>query len=66
LAVSVAGFAFGGRAEHRRNVVLAFNVRLRGEIEVAAISLGFARERGLEVAMGFRAFELHSASVCDI
>src|SRR5882672_1225832 len=59
MAVSVASFAFGSGAEHRRHVVLPFDVRLRREIEVAAVCLGFTRKCRLEIAVGFRAFELH-------
>ena len=43
MAVRVAGLAFGGRAEHRRDIVVAFDVGLLGEIEVAAVGLRFRR-----------------------
>ena len=39
MAVGVAGFALGGRAEHRRDVVLPFNVGFRRKVEVAAVCL---------------------------
>jgi hypothetical protein len=57
VAVGVAGLAFGCRTEQRRDVVLAFDVRLVREIEVAAVGLRFAGERGLQVVVGLRAFE---------
>src|SRR5690606_38636656 len=59
VAVRVAGLAFGGRAEHRGDVVVAFDVRLRGEIQVAAVGLRFAGERVLQVLLGLRAFQVH-------
>ena len=58
VAVGMAGLAFGRRAEQRRDVVLAFDVGLVREIQVAAVRLRLAGERGLEVVVGFRAFEV--------
>src|SRR3954468_19372850 len=57
VAVRVSGLAFGGRAEKRGYVVLAFDVGLRGEVQVAAIRLRFTGERGLQVVVGLGTFE---------
>jgi hypothetical protein len=53
----VAGFAFRGRAEECGDIVLSLDVRLVGEVQVAAVRLRLARERGLEVVVGLRAFQ---------
>ena len=53
MAVGVAGLAFGGRTEHGGDVVVAFDVGLLGEIEIAAIGLRFACESVLEALLGF-------------
>jgi glycine cleavage system aminomethyltransferase T len=42
---------------------LPFNVGFRGKVKIAAIRLGFTGERGFEILVGLRAFELHDASV---
>ena len=52
VAVGVAGLAFGGRAEQRGDVGVAFHVGLVGEIQITPIRLGFARESVLEVLFG--------------
>jgi hypothetical protein len=57
VAVRVAGLAFSGGAEERGDVVLAFHVGLRGEVEIAAVRLGLARERGLQVVVSLGAFQ---------
>ena len=49
VAVRVAGLALGRRAEHRRDVVLPFDVGLVREIEIAPVRLRFAGERVLQV-----------------
>jgi NAD/NADP transhydrogenase alpha subunit len=59
MAVGVAGFAFGGRAEHGGNIVVAFDVGLLCEIEVTAVGLAFTSERGLEVFLGLRSLQSH-------
>ena len=38
VAVGVPGFAFGGRAEQRGDIVLAFDVSLVREIQVTAVA----------------------------
>ena len=38
MAVSVAGLAFGGRTEYRRDVVVAFDVGALGEIQIRITS----------------------------
>src|SRR5436190_19631001 len=58
----MTGFAFRRRAEHRRDVVLAFDVGLVGEVQIPAVRLRFACERGLEILMRLAAVEvLHRA-----
>ena len=57
VAVRVTGLAFGGRTEHRGHVVVTLDVGLGGEVEVAAVRLRFAGERGLEVRFGLAALE---------
>ena len=49
MAVGMAGLAFGGRAEHGGDIVVAFDVGLLCEIEIAAVGLAFAGERVLEI-----------------
>jgi glyoxylase I family protein len=55
--VGVAGLAFGGRAEHGGDVVVAFDVGLVREIQVAAVGLRFAGKCGLQVAFGLGSLE---------
>ena len=57
MAVRVAGLALGGRAEQGGHVVLALDVGLVREIEVAAIRLRLAGESGFQVVVGLGAFE---------
>ena len=59
VAVRVAGFAFGGRTEDSGNVVIAFDVGLLCEIQITAVGLAFASERGLQIFFGAGAFERH-------
>ena len=60
MPVRMPGLAFGGGAEHRGHIVIAFHVGLLREIQVAAIRLRFTGERVLQVAVGLAAFELHA------
>ena len=63
VAVRVAGLALGGRAEHGGDVVVALDVGLLREIEIAAVGLALAGERCLQVVFGLGSFELgHGAS----
>src|SRR5215471_12005451 len=63
MPVRMTGFAFGRRTEDRGDVVLPLDVGLVCEIQVPAIRLRFAGERGLEVVVRLRAFQfLHRAS----
>ena len=63
MAVRVAGLAFGGRAEQRGHVVLAFDVGLVCEVQIAAVGLRFAGEGVLQIVVGLGTFEaLHRAS----
>ena len=39
VAVGMAGLAFGGRAEHGGDIVVAFDVGLLREIQIAAVGL---------------------------
>ena len=52
MAMGMAGLAFRGRAENRRNVVVAFDVGLLGEIDIAPVGLGLAREGVFKVLFG--------------
>jgi hypothetical protein len=52
----MAGLALGGRAEQRGDVVLAFDVGLVREVEIAAVGLRFAGERIAQVLLGLRSF----------
>jgi hypothetical protein len=63
MAVCVPRLAFSSRPEYRCDVVLPLDVGFRGEVQIAAIRLGFTCERGFEIVVGLRAFELHDASV---
>jgi hypothetical protein len=58
MAMRVAGLAFGGRAEHGGDIVVAFDVGLLGEIQIAAIGLRFAGKRGLEIALCLGTFQI--------
>jgi len=49
MAVGVARLALGGRAEHHGDVVVALHIGLLGEVEIAAVSLGFSGESGLQI-----------------
>ena len=49
VAMCVAGLALGGRAEHRRYVVEAFDIGLGCEVEVTAIRLRLACESVLQI-----------------
>src|SRR5258708_5187177 len=51
MAMGVAGLALGGRAEDRRHVVVALDVGLLCEIEIAAVRLALARERVLQILL---------------
>jgi hypothetical protein len=42
VAVRVAGLAFGGRAEHGRDIVVALDVRLGREVQVTTVGLRLA------------------------
>jgi hypothetical protein len=53
----MAGFAFGGRAKHGSNIVIAFDIRLLGEIEITAVRLRFAGESLLQIGFGFAALQ---------
>ena len=61
MAVGMAGFTLRRGTEHRRHVVVAFHVRLGGEIKITAVRLRFAGEGGLQILFGFAVFECH----CD-
>jgi hypothetical protein len=47
VAMGMTGFAFGGGTEHGRNVVVAFDVGLLSEIEIAAVGLRFRPRKPL-------------------
>jgi hypothetical protein len=59
----MAGLALGGGTEERGDVVLPFDIGLVREIEITAVGLRFACERGLQVVVGLGAFQrLHVSS----
>ena len=62
MAVRVAGLAFRGGAEHGGDVVVAFDVGLLREIQIAAVGLQFAGERGLQIVFGFASLERRHVS----
>src|SRR6185437_2734804 len=49
MAMGMAGLTLGSGAKHGGNVVVAFHVGLLGEIQIAAVGLRLAGERGLQV-----------------
>ena len=53
------GLAFGGRAEQRGNIVLAFDVGLVCEIQITAVGLRLTCEGVLQVLFGLRSFQTH-------
>ena len=55
MAVRMAGLAFGGRAEHGGDVVVAFDVGLLREIEIAAVRLALAGKSSLQIVLGLGA-----------
>ncbi len=58
--VRVAGLALGGRAEHRLHVVVALDVGLLGEIQVATVGLRLTGEGVLEVLLGLAPLQIHA------
>ncbi len=59
MAMRVAGLALGRRAEHRRDVVEAFDVGLGGEIQIAPVGLRLAGKRVLQVLFRLTSLEIH-------
>src|SRR6185436_11986990 len=59
VAMRVAGLAFGGGAEQRRDIVLTFDVGLVGEVQVATIGLRLAGKGVLQVLLGLRSLQCH-------
>ena len=59
--MGVAGLAFGGRAKHRRHIVVAFDIRLGREIQIAAIGLRFAGKCVLQILFGLGPREFHDS-----
>ena len=57
MAVRMAGLAFGGRAEHGGDVVVAFDIGLLREIQIAAVGLALAGKRGLQIVLGLRTLQ---------
>ena len=54
----MAGLALGRRAEDGGDVVVALDVGLLREVEIAAVGLQFAGEGGLQVVFGLRPFQV--------
>ncbi len=61
MAVSVAGLALCGRAKYGGHVVVALNVGLRCEIQIATIRLALTRESILQILFGLATFEIHGS-----
>ena len=59
MPVGVAGLAFGGGAEHGGDVVIAFDICLLREIEIAAIGLALAGKGVFQVLKGLAGGEAH-------
>ena len=62
----VAGLTFGDRAEQRGDVGVTFHVGLLREVEVAAVGLALARERGLQVLVGLGSVELGHVDIAPL
>jgi hypothetical protein len=59
--------AFSRRAEHGGDVVIAFDVGLLREVEIATVRLAFAGKGVFQILLGLRAFELrHGALPRDL
>ena len=59
----VPGLTFRGVAEEAGDVRTPFHVGLLGKVEIAAVRLALACERGLEVLMGLAALQGRHAYV---
>ena len=57
MPVRVPCFAFRSRAEDRRNIVIALNIGLGGEIQIATIGLRLTRKRVFKISLGLAAFQ---------
>src|ERR1700731_241082 len=57
MAVRVAGLAFGGRPEHGGDVVVAFDVGLLCEIEIAPVRLALAGKGRLQIVFSLGTFK---------
>jgi hypothetical protein len=55
--VRVPCFAFRSRTEDRRNIVIALDIGLGGEIQIATIGLRLARKRVFKISLGLAAFQ---------
>jgi hypothetical protein len=54
MAVRMSGLALAVDRNTADNVVVALNVGLLGEIQIAAVGLAFAGKRGLQIFLGLR------------
>ena len=59
VAMGVASLTFCGGAEHGRYIVLAFDVCLCSEIQIATIGLGFSGECRLQIVQRFAVLQFH-------
>ena len=57
MAMRMAGLAFGGGAEHGGDIVIAFDIGLLREIEIAAVGLAFAGEGVFQIFPGLGVFQ---------
>ena len=66
VAVCVAGLAFCGVAEQAGDIGKAFDVGYFREVEVTAVGLGLAGERGLEVGVGLGTVEVRHGFLAEM
>ena len=57
MPVRVPCFPFRSRTEDCRNIVVALDIGLCGEIEIATIGLRLARKRVFKIPLGLAAFQ---------
>ena len=55
--VRVPCFAFRSRTEDRRNIVIALDIGLGGEIQIATIGLRLTRKCVFKISLGLAAFQ---------
>jgi hypothetical protein len=58
MTMGMTGLTFGGLAKIAGDLWIPFDIGDLGEIQIAAVRLGFAGECGLEIFVGLRSLEL--------